>query len=82
MLRVLEILLFLMPFAAYGVWLWSGKRFTRELLWGTMGSMLVMLMSAAWLELSQAVPPGLQYVPPHMENGRVVPGHAVRRTGP
>ena len=82
MLRLLEIALFLMPFAAYGVWLWSGRRFTRELLWGTVGAMLVMLMAAAWLELSQAVPPGMTYVPPRMENGRVVPGHAVRRTSP
>ena len=82
MLRLLEIALFLMPFAAYGVWLWSGRRFTRELLWGTVGAMLVLVMAAGWLELSQAVPPEMIYVPPHMENGRVVPGHAVRRTGP
>ena len=82
MLRVLEIILFLMPFAAYGVWLWSGRRFTRELMWGTLGAMLVLVMAAGWLELSQAVPPELSYVPPQMENGRVVPGHAVRRTGP
>ena len=82
MLRLLEIALFLMPFAAYGVWLWSGRRFTRELLWGTVGAMLVLVMAAGWLELSQAVPPEMIYVPPHMENGRVVPGHAVRRTSP
>ena len=82
MLRLLEIVLFLMPFAAYGAWLWSGRRFTRELLWGTLGAMLVLVMAAGWLELSQAVPPEMIYVPPHMENGRVVPGHAVRRTSP
>ena len=82
MLRLLEFALFLMPFVAYGVWLWSGRRFTRELLWGTVGSMFVLLMAAAWLELSQAVPPGLEYVPAHVENGRLVPGHSVRRTAP
>ena len=82
MLRLLEIALFLLPFVAYGVWLWSGRRFTRELLWGTVGAMLVLVMAAGWLELSQAVPPEFSYVPPHMENGRVVPGHAVRRTSP
>ena len=82
MLRLLEFALFLMPFVAYGVWLWSGRRFTRELWWGTMGSMFVLLMAAAWLELSQAVPPGLEYVPAHVENGRLVPGHSVRRTAP
>ena len=82
MLRLLELVLFLMPFAAYGVWLWSGKRHTRELLWGTLGAMLVLLMSAAWLELSQAVPPEMGYVPAQLEDGRVVPGHSVRRTAP
>lgn len=82
MLRLLEIALFLMPFAAYGGWLWSGKQYSREVLWGTIGAMVVMVLAAGWLELSQAVPPELSYVPPHMENGRVVPGHAVRRTGP
>lgn len=82
MLRLLEIALFLMPFVAYGAWLWSGKRFTRELLWGTLGAMLVIVLSAAWLELSQAVPAGMGYAPAHVENGRVVPGHAVRRAAP
>jgi len=82
MIRLLEVLLFMMPFAGYGLWLWLGKRFTRELLWGTLGVMFMLVMAAAWLELSGAVPPGMRYVPPRLEDGRVVPGHAVRRTAP
>lgn len=82
MLRLLEIALFLLPFVAYGGWLWSGKRYSREVLWGTVAAMVVMVLAAGWLELSQAVPPELSYVPPRLEDGRVVPGHAVRRTGP
>jgi len=77
MLRLIEALLFLLPFAAYGIWLWNGRRYTRELLWGTVGVMFVMLIGAAYLELSRAVPPDMVYVPPRMENGRIVPGQAV-----
>lgn len=82
MLRLIEMLLFLLPFAGYGVWLWAGRRYTQELLWGTTGAMLVMVLSAAWLELTQAVPPDMAYVPPHMQDGQIVPGQAVRRARP
>ena len=82
MLRLLEGLLFLLPFAGYAVWLCQGKRYARELMWGTVGAMAVMVVAAAWLELSRAVPPDLVYEPPHMEGDRLVPGRAVRRTGP
>jgi hypothetical protein len=77
MLRLIEAMLFLLPFAAYGAWIWAGRRYTRELLWGTVGLMFVMLLAAAYLELSRAIPPDMVYVPPHMENGRIVPGHAL-----
>ena len=82
MLRLLEAALFLLPFAGYLMWLRLGRRYTRELLWGTVGAMFVMLLAAAFLELSRAVPPELSYVPPHWEDGRIVPGHAVRRQAP
>jgi len=80
MLRLLEFALFLLPFAGYGLWLWFGRQYTRQMLWGTLGAMFAMVLMAAWLELTQAVPPEMSYVPPHMENGRIVPGHATRRT--
>lgn len=82
MIRLLEVVLFLLPFAGYGLWLWSGRRHTNQVLWGTLGAMFVLLVAAAWLELSGAVPPGMSYVPPHMQDGRIVPGQAVRRTEP
>ena len=83
MLRLAEILMFLLPFAAYGVWLALGRRWSTQLLWGTVGAMVVMVVTAAWLELSGAVPPDYMYVAPHMDDdGRIVPGHAVRRPHP
>lgn len=82
MLRVIEILLFLLPFIGWGLWLWTGRRHSQPLLWGTLAAMLVMVLAAAWLELTQAVPPDLTYVPPQMRDGQIVPGHAVRRPRP
>lgn len=82
MLRLIEVVLFLLPFAGYGAWLWFGRRYTQQLLWGTVGAMLVMVLSAAWLELTDVVPPDMAYVPPHMQDGQIVPGHAVRGTKP
>jgi len=82
MLRLIEAALFLLPFAGYGAWLWFGRRYTTELLWGTVGAMLMLVMSAAYFELTRAVPPDMAYVPPHMENGHIVPGQAVPRSAP
>jgi len=82
MLRLLEVALFLAPFAGYLLWLRLGRRHTHRLLWGTLGVMLGLLVAAAWLELCGAVPPDMTYVPPWMEDGRIVPGHAVRRIAP
>lgn len=82
MARLMQVVLFLLPFAGYGLWLWSGRKYTRQLLWGTLGAMLVMLVAAAWLELTGAVPPDMTYVPPRLEDGRVVPGQAVRKPAP
>lgn len=82
MLRAIEAGLFLLPFAGYALWLWLGRAYTRQLLWGTVGLMLATVLAAAWLELTQAVPPDMAYVPPHMDGDRVVPGRAVRRSTP
>ena len=82
MARLLQVLLFLSPFIGYGLWLWSGRRYTRQMVWGTLAAMFVMVIAAAWLELTKAVPPSMSYVPSRMEDGRVVPGYAVRRPSP
>lgn len=78
-MRWLEIALFLLPFATYGVWLWRGRRHGTALLWSTMALAIVSVVLVAWLELSHHVPPDVTYVPPHVEGDRIVPGHAVRR---
>ena len=81
-MRWLEIALFLLPFAAYGVWLWRGRRHGMQLAWATAVLALVSVILVAWLELSRSVPPEMIYVPPRMEGDRIVPAHAVRRPPP
>ena len=78
-MRWLEIALFLLPFAAYGVWLWRGRRHGVALAVATTVLAVVSVVLVAWLELSQSVPPNVTYVPPRIEGDRIVPGHAVRR---
>jgi hypothetical protein len=75
--RVLfEVLLFLTPFALYGAYWWLSGRTSRKHPWPTLfviGLVLVVL-SFIWWALSEGDGPGGVYVPPHVEDGRVVPG--------
>jgi H+/Cl- antiporter ClcA len=74
--------LFLAPFAAYALYLWAtqtrgekGSSWTPlVLMWLTIAALLLVIASfAVWVQYSGA-PPGANYVPAHMENGRFVPG--------
>ncbi|HXA24982.1 MAG TPA: DUF6111 family protein [Acetobacteraceae bacterium] len=81
MLRLVEIALFLSPFVFFAIW--------RAV--GTDGGPSVRVVAAAacvlallagtlvWLSLHQALPPGTAYAPAHLEDGRIVSGHAVPR---
>lgn len=72
-----ELLLFLLPFALYALWLRlhpGEEPGLRLLLAGAVGVLLV-IASLLWFGLSRSLERGA-YVPPHVENGRLVPGHA------
>ncbi|MCS6879157.1 MAG: DUF6111 family protein [Geminicoccaceae bacterium] len=82
MLRIalVEILLFLAPFALYALWrllVTKGARLLADTPWfllmvsGLLAACagLVLLL---WLE--PGAPPGSVYVPPRLEDGRLVPG--------
>jgi hypothetical protein len=76
-----ELLLLLTPFAAFIAW---------RLSLGAGGpSRLVLIVAACvlallggllvWLSRVGAAPPGTAYVPAELQDGRIVPGHAVPR---
>ena len=77
-----EVLLFLAPFAVYAAYLlatrsglldaasWS----PRILIWLTALAFVLMIGGLYQLTQENAHPAGSSYVPPHMENGKLIPG--------
>lgn len=76
-----EALLFLLPFALYAVYLRLAERdeseTTRKHPWTFLFASGLVLVAASFVIWGIAEGSGEQgvYVPPHVENGRVVPGH-------
>ncbi len=79
---VIELALFVAPFAAYVLFVWA----TREgvisvstwsptrLIWLTSAALALVIAGFVGLGQFGGAPPGSTYVPAHMENGRFVPG--------
>ena len=77
-----EIGIFLIPFAAYAVFLiatrsgvltsssWPARLVARLVL----GSLLLVVVSFVLLAQFSGAPPNSTYIPAHMEDGRLVPG--------
>jgi hypothetical protein len=80
MLRLVEILLFLSPFAAFALWRVLapvGGPSPRVI--AVAAGMLVLLLGALlWYRAEDALPPGVAYIPPTFVGGRIVPGHAAQ----
>ena len=81
-----ELALFLTPFAVYALFLWVRKEgvFDRAnwppktLLTLAIVASLFMLSSFFVLAHLTGAPPGANYEPAHMENGKFVPGRVVQ----
>ncbi len=80
-----DVLLFLLPFALYGLYIWYAQRRLEHdpkwrdapLAWLSIaGLALVMLSFVAWRAL-EPVTKG-EYVPARIEDGRIVPGQITR----
>lgn len=78
MLRLLEVALFLAPFAVYLAWRRSAARGqppSRRLVAAVAAGLVLYGAALAWVGLSDRLPPGARYVPPVLQDGRIVPGH-------
>ena len=81
---LVELLLFLTPFAAYAFLLWAKNHGVfdpeswplRTVVGLTIAALLLMGASAVITAQLSGSPPGSVYVPAHVENGRLVPGTA------
>lgn len=79
MLRLVELALFLTPFAAFFIWrfLSMGGAPSLSLVLGAACVVAVLAGALFWLSEDRALPPNTAYAPARFENGRVVSGHGV-----
>ena len=79
---LVELALFLTPFAAYAFLLWAKNHGVfdpeswplRTVVALTAAALVLMAVSALVTALVSGAPPGSTYVPAHVEGGRLVPG--------
>jgi hypothetical protein len=82
---VFDALFFLLPFAAYGLWLLVTRRSVggvaewevRTVTYLSLAGAVLMIASILFFIHYDRDPPGGTYVPAHMEDGRIVPGRIV-----
>jgi hypothetical protein len=81
MLRLVELTLFIAPFAVFALWRFAafeGGPSVRVVF----GAACVLAMLAGiliWLSQEDALPPGANYEPARLQDGKVVSGHAAPR---
>jgi len=76
--RFAEFALFLVPLLTFVLWRRMAARATGLPSWALVAIVVALASVGALLvalALIEGAPPGAVYVPPHMEDGRVVPGH-------
>jgi len=76
MIGLLEIALFVAPFALFAVWRVAAPLLSPIMLWTAIGAVTMLAGTAAWYMHETRFAKGIVYVPPHIEDGRIVPAHA------
>ena len=79
---LIDIALFLTPFVLYAAFLLATRAGVlhpeswplRVLVWLTLSALVLLIISSFYLAQHSGAPAGSEYVPPHMENGKLVPG--------
>ena len=77
-----ELALFVLPFLVYAIYLWATRAGVLHpeswplptLMWLTIAALLLMVGSFIVLAHWGGDPAGSEYIPAHIENGRLVPG--------
>jgi hypothetical protein len=79
MLRLVELALFLSPFAIFAAWRFvgTGSGPPLRLVIGAACVVIVLAALMVWLGEDRAIPPGASYAPPRLENGHIISGHGV-----
>jgi len=75
MIGLLDVALFLSPFAAFAFWRLAGPVAPPVMLWVAIGAVAILAGTAAWYMRETRFAKGVTYVPSHIEDGRIVPAH-------
>ena len=81
MLRLVELALFLAPFAVFVAWrflAFEGGPPARVVV-GVACVLALLAGALIWLSQEDALPPGTRYAPAQFQDGKVVAGHGVPR---
>jgi hypothetical protein len=80
---VMRVLLFFTPFAVYFAFLLLSRRLPQKdrAPWTMLviTGLALVVASFVWLGLTEGETTSGRYVPPHMEAGRIVPGHVEQK---
>jgi hypothetical protein len=81
MAYLFELILFLTPFLAYGLWRRLNPNTEPSTILLVLSGCGIVLMVAGgfWYGLSRSMPRDAAYVPAHLEGERIEPGHSERR---
>lgn len=80
-MRWAELALFLSPFLLYTAWRLAAARAQPALLWGVVAAIAVLAAGTVWFGVTHRLGPDETYVPAHLQDGRIVPGHGVPARG-
>ncbi|MEM8799715.1 MAG: DUF6111 family protein [Pseudomonadota bacterium] len=80
---LLRVLVFLLPLLVFALW-WRARtrvadsesraQIDRQFRWGLLGSAIFMIAGGLYMMGQGTAPPRGRYIPPHTENGEMVPG--------
>jgi hypothetical protein len=76
MIGLLEVVLFLAPFAGFALWRLAGPLMPPMMLWVAIAAVAVLAATVVWYMRETRFAKGVRYVPSHIEDGRIVPAHA------
>ena len=79
MIGLLEVVLFLAPFALFALWRVAAPLLPPVTLWAAIGAVVILAGTGGWYMSEGRFPKGRAYVPPHIEDGRIVPAHQAAR---
>lgn len=80
-MRLVEIALFIAPFVIFAAWRLTAPAVgpSPRVLAVSVALLLTLLGALLWFHMEGALPPDTAYVPPRLEDGRIVPAHGVPR---